>query len=259
MNDRAAASLRFRCNPIVVLAVLVCALITPAHAEERWAALSLVGDRMNLVYARMETGTRTNPNLVQALPMKDDVLDRLALRAVMRAAIPGNPEIVPLALRDARFYQAQDRLLAPEGKPLLDGLLKVVEAQKVTHVLVITRARGEATFKVRDGHIGNGTVEGLGFYIDRSTRLQNLDNLSSDRGYLAPFAYYRLMLFDVARGAVVADERVVASHMYLVAGSGESDPWDVVSAQQKVDDLERLLNENTGAALKRLAATRARG
>lgn len=259
MDDRAAPSLRFRWPPLVVLAALVWASIAPVHAEERWAALSLVGDRMNLVYARMETGTRTNPNLVQALPMKDDVLDRLALRAVMRAAIPGNPEILPLALRDPRFYQAQDRLLAAESKPLLDGLLKAVEAQKVTHVLLITRARGEATFKVRDGHIGNGTVEGLGFYVDRSTRLQNEGTLASDRGYLAPFAYYRLILFDVARGAVVADERVAASRMYLVAGSGESDPWDVVSAQQKVDDLERLLNENTGAALKRLAAARARG
>jgi hypothetical protein len=76
---------------------------------------------------------------------------------------------------------------------------------------------------------------------------------------LAPFAYYRLMLFDVARGAVVGEGRVAASRMYLVAGSGETDPWDLVSAKQKVDDLEQLLNQNTGDALKRLTAARARG
>jgi hypothetical protein len=238
------------------LLLAACLLAVPALAQERWAALSLLGDRMNLVYARMETGTRNNPNYVKALPMKDDVLDRLVLRAVVKASIPGKPEVLPLGLRDPRYYQAQEKLLASEGKPLLDGLLKAVEAQRITHILLVTRARNEAMFRVRDGHIGTGTVEGLGFYVDRAMRLQNEQTGETDRGYLAPFAHYRLLLFDVARAAVVAEARVAVSRTYLVAGSGESDPWDVVSPQQKVDDLEQLLNEHTGDALKRLVAAR---
>jgi hypothetical protein len=244
-----------------VLGALLILPLLPATADskERWAALSVLGDRMNLVYARMETGTRNNPNFVQAIPMKDDVLDRLALRAVLDATVPDAPEIVPLALRDPRYYQVQERLLEGEGKPLLDGLLKALETQQVTHVLLLVRSRGEAWFSVRDGHIGTGMVEGLGFYVDRSTRIQREDTGETDRGYLAPFAYYRLILFDVARRATVGEARVAASRMYLVAGSRESDPWDVVSAKQKVDDIERLLNQHTGDALNRLTASRVRG
>jgi hypothetical protein len=236
----------------LVLLWIMSALTSSATAQERWAALSVIGDRMNLVYARMQTGTRTNPNYVEPVLMKDDVLDRLALNALLNAAESGDPEILPLALRDPRFYQAQEKLFASDGKPLLDGLLKAVEAQKITHVLLIARARGEASFRVREGHIGIGNVEGLGFYVDRATRIERVAERDADRGYIAPFAYYRLVLFDVARNAVVAEERVAASNTHPLAGSGEADPWDALSAQQKVDDLEGLLNANTGPALNRL-------
>lgn len=256
-TSSAGKKTRTSCTWIGLL--LASLLAAPASAQERWAALSLLGDRMNLVYARMETGTRNNPNYVQALPMKDDVLDRLVLRAVVKSSIPGKPEVLALGLRDPRFYRAQEKLLASEGKPLLDGLLKAVEGQNVTHILLVARARSEAMFRVREGHIGTGTVEGLGFYVDRATTLQREETGERDRGYIAPFAHYRLLLFDIARAVVVAEARVAASRMYLVAGSGESDPWDVVSAQQKVDDLEQLLNQHTGDALKRLVAARSRG
>lgn len=241
---------------LAALIVVLPAVTIQAAAQERWAVLSVIGDRMNLVYARMQTGTRTNPNLTEPLMMKEDVLDRLALNAVLNASVPGKPEVMPLALRDPRFYQAQERLFASDGKPLLDGLLKALEAQKITHVLLLTRMRGEATFKVSDGHIGIGNVEGLGFYIDRGTMVQSGETGKVDRGYLAPFAYYKLMLFEVTSSAVVAEARVAASTTYPVASSGETDPWVVVSPQQKVDDLEKLLNQNMGGALERLAAAR---
>jgi hypothetical protein len=238
------------------LVLLLTGLAPAAAADERWAALSVIGDRMNLVYARMQTGTRNNANLLEAVPMKDDVLDKLALKALLKVRPPTNTEIVTLVLHDPRFYQAQEKLFTSEGKPLLDGLLKVVEAQKITHVLLIARGRGEAQFSIRDGKIGMGTIEGLGFYVDRDTRLQRTETGETDRGFIAPFAYYRLVLFDVARSAVVAESNVTASKTHLLAGSGESDPWEVRTAQQKVDDLEQLLNENMRGALQRLASAR---
>jgi hypothetical protein len=243
------------------LALAMVSTLPAATAAERWAALSLLGDRMTVVQARPETGTRVNPNLVNAVPMAEDVLDRLALRAVVLAKVDGVPEIVPMALRDRRLYEAQDRLLQGDGalQPLLDAVLKTAAGVQATHLLLIAKSRGEASFAVREGHIGIGRVEGLGFYVDRSSSLQNTATGETDRGYLAPFAYYRLVLFDIARGAVVADARVTASTMYPVAGSGQGNPWDVVSAERKVDDLEKLLNKHTGDALRRLMAARAKG
>jgi hypothetical protein len=241
------------------LALLVLAASAgPAQAQERWAALSLLGDRMTVVYARMQTGTRTNPNLVHPLPMQDNVLDRLALRSVADARVDGMPEIVLLGLRDPKIYEAQERLFESDGQALLDALRKAVAGVQVTHILLLAKARGEASFPIRDGHIGIGTVEGLGFYVDRSTRVERAETGTADLGYIAPFAYYRLVLFDLARNRIVAEENVRASTTYPVASSGETDPWNVISAEQKVEDLERLLNQHTGAALSRLVAARAR-
>ena len=141
-----------------------------------------------------------------------------------------------------------------ESKPLLDSVRKALEAQNVTHLLVVARSRGEAAFPVEQGHIGIGSVEGLGYYIDKVTQIKNTDVGMSDRGYLAPFTYYRLMLFEFARAAVVGEERVAASMLHPIAGSGETDPWELVSSQQKFDDIDVLLKKHMGAALARLRA-----
>src|SRR5262249_6488517 len=114
------ASKRFFWTTFAAALLVLPAVATQAVAQERWAVLSVIGDRMNLVYARMQTGTRTNPNVTEPLMMKEDVLDRLALNAVLNSSVPGKPEITPLALRDPRFYQAQERLFASDGKALLD-------------------------------------------------------------------------------------------------------------------------------------------
>jgi len=235
----------------VVLAVLAAA----AHGEERWAALSLLGDRLSVVYARMQTGTHANPHEVRAVPTRDDALDRLALRSLVEAPVPGVPEIVFLSLRDPRLYEAQEKFLAGDS-PLREAVLKAVSAARVTHLLLMVRTRGEASFRSRDGHIGVGQVEGLGFYVDRLTRVQDAATGTSDVGYLAPFAYYRLVLFDIARGEVVGDESITASTTYPVAGSQTGDPWELVSAEKKTDDIARLLSSNSAAALRRLVASR---
>lgn len=240
------------------MAVALAAGVANASAQERWAALSVLGDRISVVYPRPETGTRVNPNLTDVVTMRDDVLDRLALRAVVRTKVPGVAQIVPLALRDARLYAAQEQLLSGDAttKPLLDGVLGAVASAQVTHLLLIAKVRGEASFRVRDGHIGVGRVEGLGFYVDRLTRLQRSDSAESDIGFLAPFAYYQLQLYDIGKGKVVAEERVAASTVYPVAGSREGDPWKLVSPERKVEDLEGLLDRHTGAALLKLQAAR---
>lgn len=243
----------------VLSLVLLAAGANAAHAQERWAALSLLGDRMSLVYARMQTGTNTNPNLVHPVPMKDNVLDKLALKSVAESQVAGLPEVVLLGLRDPKMYEAQDRLFAAEGQALLDSLRKPLAGSKVTHLLLIAKARGNARFSVGTAHIGIGSVEGLGFYVDRSTKVERTETGMVDVGYIAPFAYYRLMLFDLGANKIVAEENVRASTMYPVASTGESDPWNVITAEQKIDDLEKLMNQNTGAALTRLLAARARG
>lgn len=241
------------------IAAILCSTLLASVAQaapERWAALSLLGDRINYVTARMQTGTNTNPNLVKPVPMQEGVLDRLALRAVVDAKVAGLPEVILLGLRDPKYYALQDRLFAAEGKPMLDGLRKALEPSGATHVLLLAKQRAEARFPIQDGYIGIGSVEGLGFYVDRSTALRSGETGVSDTGYLAPFAYYRLVLFDLAANKIVAEETVRASATHALASTGEQDPWQVLSAEQKVDELERLMKEGTGPALGKLVARR---
>lgn len=240
----------------VILCAALCTASVAHAAAERWAALSLLGDRINFVTARMQTGTNTNPNLVKAVPLQDAVLDRLALRTVMDAKVAGVPDIVALGLRDAAIYALQDRLFAPEGQASLASLRKALEPSAVTHVLLLAKMRADARFPIGDGYIGIGSVEGLGFYVDRSTSVRRTETGVSDNGYLAPFAYYRLVLFDLAAGRIVAEETVRASSAHALASTGEVDPWNVLSAEQKVDELERLMQNGMGAALGRLVAKR---
>ena len=103
---------------LICLGVAMPALAATSQVPERWAAISLVGDRMNLIYARSATGTTgssTNPNRIEAVPTRSDVLDRLVLRAVLDTTVPGNPEIVALAVNDPALYQAQDKLFPRKG------------------------------------------------------------------------------------------------------------------------------------------------
>ncbi len=242
------------------VAAVLCATFfaaSVAHAApERWAALSLLGDRINYVTARMQTGTNVSPNLVQPVPMQEGVLDRLALRALNDAQVAGVPEVVLLGLRDPKMYALQDKLFAAEGQPMLDGLRKALSNSGVTHVLLLAKMRADARFPVGDGYIGIGSVEGLGFYVDRSTAVRRNETGVSDTGFLAPFAYYRLVLFDLGAGKVVAEEMVRTSAAHALASTGQVDPWQVLSAEQKVDELERLLKEGTGPALAKIVATR---
>ena len=89
--------------------------------------------------------------------------------------------------------------------------------------------------------------------------MRRVDTGVDDNGYLAPFAYYRLVLFDLARGKVVAQEDVRTSSAYPLASSGESDVWNVLTPEQKIDEMERLLNKSIGPALGNLVAMRERG
>ena len=69
---------------------------------------------------------------------------------------------------------------------------------------------------------------------------------------LAPFAYMRLSLVDVATGDIVRDQLVRAMRPYFAAGVSVVDPWDVLNADQKVEALKQLLESEVGKAVPTL-------
>lgn len=236
---------------------LLAAAGAPLHAQERWAVVSAIGDRMSIVSPRMQTGSNLRNNDSRDIAMNDAVLDRLALRAVTGAKVAGAPEMLPVALKDPKLYELQEGLFADAGKPLLDSLRKALAAANVTHIVLLTRLRGDAAFPLKEGPTGQGTVEGLGFYLDRHTKLKVEKSGDRDEGFLGSFAYYRLVLFDLTGGKVVGTEDARAAETFLLAGTDKTHPWDVLTAEQKIDELDRLLKRSAGQAVAALVAKRA--
>ena len=56
--------------------------------------------------------------------------------------------------------------------------------------------RSDARLQLSDGDVGNGYLEGLGFYIDSTLRLEQEGAGRTDKGFISPYVYIQLILLD---------------------------------------------------------------
>jgi hypothetical protein len=227
------------------IALLILSLAEPAHAatEARsYAVLSLVGDRLLIVSREMATGSRidTNKRVFVDVPAPD--LDRAMLGAVQVAVKIQAPsaQVVMLETRDPAIFAAQNKTVdeSGSGADLLPAVREMAVASKATHLILVTKQRHEAMLRLRDGHIGSGWLEGVGFYVDRTKRLHNSRG-EGYVGFLAPFTYFRISIIELASGKVLAQEAVYAST--TTGSQSVQHPWDALTAQQKVSRLQSML------------------
>ncbi len=229
-------------NAIFALALLLAALAAPA-ADRKYVILSLVGDRLMIVEHQITTGTRQDSNLRQYVDLATPALDNAALIAIegaVKKAQPGATTVL-LAVRERTALRAQEKALETDGstREIIESLAPTLAAASATHLILVTKERHETMIPLLHGHTGSGYLEGMGFYIDRTRRLT--DSRTGERyvGYLAPFAYFRVSMVDLASPAAVKEERVYAS---FIKGNTETlHPWDSMTAEQKVNALQGLL------------------
>lgn len=231
--------------PLIFVAVLCVAMAKPAAASDKWAVLSLVGDSLMLVGERAGTGTNLDPNVRDRAPVDDDSVDRIVLRAVTASLKDANaPEMLALLIRDQRLYALQGRLLtSDEGAPLTQGLVRAAGGAGASYLLVIARNPGEFRIEISDGSVGVGSVDGLGFYVNRRTPLVVRETGHTGKGYFAAFAMLRLMLVDLKAQRMVADKPLKATAIFPVAGAVNDEAWDLLDGPGKVRALERTLTD----------------
>jgi len=220
--------------------LLQFAAAAQAADAPRYAVLSLIGDRLLLVQRLPATETQPERNLIEFLDLDAKVFDQTAVLAVNGALKRANPSAQPILLeaRDASLYSAQAALLEHGG---FEPLRKLLAGTKATHLILITRLRYEAMLQTESGHLGSGPLEGLGFYLDRTKQLVRSDTGQNAVGFLGPFTYFQVSLYDLARRQVVKQEQVVASRTLSAARSPEGDPWTALSAEDKVRVLQQML------------------
>jgi hypothetical protein len=239
------------------VAILLVFLCTPCGASQArsYAILSLIGDRLLVAGPKAIAGQAPNPTFIE---LDDPALDAAVLRTVKSAVAgiePGAQTSLLLA-RSPALFTAQREVLARSGEPR--ELVEILKARlgKVpgTHLILVSKLRHEPRMRFADNYFeGSGRLEGAGFYIDRAKRIYRTTDGQVAYGYLGLFAYLRVTLVDLATWSVVRSEEVLASTTHREL---DKDPWDSLSAEEKVRILRGLIEAEVATAVNRVLSIR---
>jgi hypothetical protein len=241
---------------LLAAAIALSAVGTVAAQSRRWAALSLVGDKIEIIGARPEIGSRISQNRRRWADDVENTMDRYVLQAVERAVRTQDrgATVTMLALPGSALYERPERAFDGRQVALPGPVVDALIASRASHLLLLTKLRNEAKVPLYDQTVGVGTVSGIGFYVDTDLRVTIRETGHTANGVLAPFVYVKLSLVDVQSGEVVREEWVREMRTHATASNPKADgPWDVLSAEEKVDALRKLIDESVGEATARLA------
>lgn len=220
--------------------------VTPLD-QARVAVMSVIGDSISVVNHRAQTGHLIDQNLREVLPIRETTFDDAVATAAddtIRTIAPSAvvlPMRLPLRSTDARNMLFDGQLFVPT-----EELAKAIKAERVSHLIVLTVLRAPTHLKTATSGVGSGTLEGLGFYVDHSLGMRRSDTGQRGQGFIAPYAYFKVSLIDVATLKVVREESVTANRMLSAARSTETtNPWDALSPERKISTLRALIMEHT--------------
>lgn len=241
-----------------LLAALCClaALACPAQ-ERKYAVLSLMSDQILIVHYVAMIGGRIDRNIRDYLQLEDPVLDKTALLAANEALKRADASAKPVLLigRDRALYAQQAQLLdqGASTSKLLENIRPLLKGSNATHLILLTKDRGEARVKFDNGAVGSGMVEGVGYYLDPNMGMRNLGSGDSALGLVAPFAYFRAALIDLASGAVVKEEVVNESYPLGTPAWKTGETWSSISAAEKMRNLQQLVREEVAKVVPKVA------
>jgi hypothetical protein len=207
------------------------------------AIVSLIGDEMTVDTFRPQTGTRLNVNDQAVLPLKTLLLDQTALLTTqegLSAALKG--AVVHTLAVPAPQSDFDPNGLFNESRFVADHpMLGPIQRAGYTHLVAISKLRAPARLRLADGATGSGFLRGVGFYVDDLTVTSVIGAGGSARGFIAPYAYFRVSLVDLTTNKVVNEERLTESQALSASELPQgSDPWELLTPTQKFEFLRRL-------------------
>jgi hypothetical protein len=247
---------------IAAVSLLLACLAASAQEAPRYAVLSLVGDKMLIVQREMSTGSRLDKNTRMVVELPDNSIDRavvLAIDDALRRASPGSQPIL-LGSQRADLYEASYRSMERgDGVARVYHVVKPIVARTpATHLILVTKHRHRAMLRLRDGHVGEGFLEGVGFYVDHGSMMRGVDTNEAENGFIAPFGYMTLSLIELASGRVIAQEHVVGSDATapIPGERNVGNAWHRLTDQEKVARLTSVIREETARAVPMVLARR---
>jgi hypothetical protein len=236
---------------LAVLATLFSLLALDAHAQ-RYAVISLIGDRMQIAYASGVEGQPVDRITRRYVALDDTTIDRAALLAAndkLRELVPGS---------DPVLLQAFDRTLFDTSAgtaSVIEWVRQTVKDQKgtkVTRALIVAKTTYDGVPALQKPFVGSGTLEGVGFFVGRTPPATGMDPNSAGPGFLSPFAYFEVSVVDLNSGRVLRSERGLASDLISASGTDTGNPWDALSGQQKVKKLTDMVRAELGMVMPKL-------
>lgn len=218
-----------------------------------YALLSLVGDNFTVVFRREQTGSRLDSNDRREYPIATAAIDDIALaaaEAVVKRLKPVSP-VLRFSIRDARLFALQDKLLvdSADSHGMREALAALARENGVSRLILVTKYRDDAKFRLLTGTTGVGKISGLGFYVDNLMQIKTTTTGEGTRGFLGPFAYVGVAVVDVASMTPVRTAPGRESDMQLpLNATGAVRAWDALTPDGKVEALERVLRGAVEAA-----------
>jgi hypothetical protein len=222
-----------------------------SHAQ-RYAVISLIGDRMQLAFARGVDGQPVDRIERRYIPLDDSSIDRATLLAAneqIKQLKPGSDPVLLQAFERSYFDVDAGTSTIVEW---IRQLVRNQKGAKVTHAVIITKIQYEGVPALQKAFVGSGTLEGMGFFVGREAAPASMGPNAAGPGFLAPFAYFRVSLVDLATGQVVREDKGLASTMLSATATDTGNPWDTLSGTQKVEKLMDLVRKELAIILPKV-------
>jgi hypothetical protein len=227
------------------------AAVSKAGVSRTIAVMPMIGRDIDVVTYRGSTGTNVK-TYHQRVPLTDSVFDDAAVLAAKGALEAANKGNTALMLQPSQIiYETQASLVSNQQLKLPSDLDTVLKAQNATHLLLIVKSRHDAAFQLTSRPVGDGWLEGLGYYIDHDLSLINTETKNTSTGFLGSYAYFKVVMADLSSGKVLK-EVVIKKTVINIAGdkANEIHPWNALSSREKVDILVRLVQAGIQEAVK---------
>ena len=205
--------------------------------------LSVMGDNMTVISHRPEAGSHLDQNKRYAMDLGINAVDDLVMSAAW-SAVKASGALSESQVRAIRYrgeYDPSTWLAGSKFKPP-ENLVDAIRSTDATHMLVVAPHRAPAVLKLKRGSTGSGQLEGIGFYIDREARIGRSDTGEVGVGFLAPYAYLKVLLIDLQSWDIERQQVVSASNTVSVARNKDQfDPWEALDASQKISAITRIV------------------
>jgi hypothetical protein len=235
---------------VAVLATCLSILALDAHAQ-RYAVISLIGDKMQLAYARGVDGQPVDRIERRYIPLDDTSIDRAALLAANEQIKKLKPGSDPVLLQ--AFERSYFDVSAGTGA-LVEWIRGLVKDKKVTHAVLITKLSHDGIPDLQKSFIGSRALEGVGVFVGRTPAPTGSDPMSAGPGFLSPFAYFQVTLVDLRTGQVLREEKGLASTAISATNTDSGNPWEALSGTEKVRTLTDLVGRELAIVMPKVLA-----